>query len=313
MKSKRVLIVGCGDLGTRAGTGLLTEGVDVIGLRRDCSGLPAGFAGLAADYCQKAPLSALEMLAPDFIIMTLKPAGTGAAAYRLGFGQAMRNVLDGLGAHRPAGIVMVSSVRVYAEREGGWVEEDSELAQDDPAALAIIEAEQLLLESSHPCCVLRCAGIYGNPDGALLRRVASGRLCAPTPPRYSNRIHRDDVGALLTHLLRQWAADRPVPQVMIGGDDEPAPRFEVESWLARQLQARQDVHGSRIRLLQGGDGSRADSPAAGDGPVAAQPRAHKRCRNVALQRSGFRLRYPDYRSGYAAVLAARETGAGGAD
>jgi hypothetical protein len=285
MKSKNVLIVGCGDLGVRAGTALLAKGFTVTGLRRDCSGLPPAFAGLAADYCGVAPLAALETLAPDFIIMTLKPAGTGAAAYRLGFAQAVRNVLGGLGAHRPAGIVMVSSVRVYAEREGGWVEENSVLAQDDPAARAIIEAEQLLLDSPHRCCLLRCAGIYGNPDGALLRRVASGQLCAPAPPRYRNRIHRDDVGALLAHLLLQWADGGDIPQVMIGVDDEPAPQFEVERWLARQM-------------------------AADGGPITAQSpaveaAAHKRCRNAELRRSGYRLRYPDYRSGYAAVLAAR--------
>ncbi len=310
MKSKNVLIVGCGDLGVRAGTALLAKGFAVTGLRRDCSGLPPGFAGLAADYSGEAPLSALETLAPDFIIMTLKPAGTGAAAYRLGFGQAVRNVLGGLGAHRPAGIVMVSSVRVYAEREGGWVEDDSELAQDDPAALAIIEAEQLLLDSPHPCCLLRCAGIYGNPDGALLRRVASGRLCAPAPLRYGNRIHRDDVGALLAYLLLQWADGGRVPQVMIGVDDEPAPQFEVESWLARQLLTGQGDRGVQTGLAPGPAEGRADSMAADGGLVTAQPPAHKRCRNAVLQRSGYRLRYPDYRSGYTAVLAARAAGSG---
>lgn len=281
MKGKNVLIVGCGDLGARAGAILQQAGGSMTGLRRNTDALPEGFAGVAADYAAPdAPLSMLEGLAPDYVILTLKPVGSGEAGYRAGFSQAMHNVLAGLGGHRPAGIIMVSSTRVYAESEGGWVEDDSPLATTDSAALAIIDAERQLLASPHPACVLRCAGIYGEPEGFLLRRIASGELSPQTPLRYSNRIHRDDVGGLLAWLLQQW--DRGIAPVttMIAVDNEPAPQFEVELWLAREL-------GLKEWRTRGGGLRGAD---------------HKRCRNRALRASGYSLRYPDYRSGYAAVL-----------
>ena len=289
MKGKSVLIVGCGDLGSRAGAILQQAGWSLTGLRRNTDALPEGFAGIAADYAATdAPLSMLEALAPDYIILTLKPVGSGEAGYRAGFSQAMRNVLTGLGGHRPAGIIMVSSTRVYAESEGGWVEDDSPLATTDPAALAIMDAECQLLASGHPACVLRCAGIYGEPEGMLLRRIASGELSPQTPLRYSNRIHRDDVGGLLAWLLQQWERGVVPARIMIAVDNEPAPQFEVELWLARELglkEWRTRVSGLRGAGLRGA--------------------GHKRCRNLALRASGYRLRYPDYRSGYAAVLGDR--------
>ncbi|HAN26703.1 MAG TPA: epimerase [Haliea salexigens] len=284
MKSKSVLIVGCGDLGERAGSLLLDAGWSVTGLRRDTSRLPAGFAGLAADYAAAdADLSALEALAPDFLLLTLKPAGGGVEGYQAGFTHAVRTVLDGLGSHRPAGILMVSSTRVYAEAEGDWVDDDSALTTDDPAALAIIEAERLLFDSPHPASVVRSSGIYGNPDGFLLRRILRGELCPESPVRYGNRIHRDDLGGLLAWLLQQWAAGVAPAQRMIAVDNNPAPQFEVETWLVQALG---------LTKWQAG----ASTPRGG---------GHKRCRNTALSASGYVLRYPDYRAGYAAVLQAR--------
>ncbi|PLW83476.1 hypothetical protein CWI75_03730 [Kineobactrum sediminis] len=284
MKTNNVLIVGCGDLGARAGGLLLREDFTVTGLRRDISRLPSGFAGLAADYTvQEGGVAQLEALAPDFIIITPKPAGSGEAGYRRGFTDTVTNLLAGLGNHRPAGIIMVSSTRVLAGTDGAWVDETSPLVTDDPSALAIIAAEQLLLESPHPTCIVRCTGIYGDPEGSLLRRIAGGELCAETPLRYSNRIHRDDVGGLLAWLVSRWRSGSAPPTVMIGVDDEPAPQFEVEQWLARQL----GVSDWRQR------------------PADARAGSNKRCRNLALHASGYRLRYPDYRSGYSAVLRER--------
>ena len=65
----------------------------------------------------------------------------------------------------------------------------------------------------------------------------------------------------------------------LGVDDEPAPQWEVEQWLALRLGVDQP------RELPPGSGG-----------------ANKRCRNRALVESGYQLRYPDYRSGYSEVI-----------
>ncbi|MCB1676431.1 MAG: epimerase [Halioglobus sp.] len=282
MKRKSVLIVGCGDLGVRSGLRLLAGGWDVAGVRRDPTRLPEGFTAYAADYTVPGSLDFAAGLRPDYVLAIFKPTDRSQAGYQRGYTAAAANLLAGLGGHSPRAVVMVSSTRVFAQDSGGWVDEDSALTTSDPQAQAIIEAERVLLESAHSACVVRFAGIYGAPQGRLLSRIARGELCAPRPRRYGNRIHRDDCAGFLVHLLQLDAAGASLAPLYIGADDCPAEQFEVESWLARQL---------------GVD--------ARPGQQAPAPAAHRRCSNRRLRDTGYILRYPDYRSGYSAVLRER--------
>ena len=181
MKSASVLMVGCGDIGTRAGLLLGQRGWQIDAVRRSVDRLPPGFIGHAADYTVPGSLDFAGELRPDFVVTTFNPFDRSEAGYRRGFVRAMQNLLDGLGSHRPRHVIMSSSTRVFAEREGGWVDENSALTQDDPQAQAIIEAERLLLDSPHLATVVRFGGIYGVPGGRLLSRISRGELCPEQP------------------------------------------------------------------------------------------------------------------------------------
>jgi hypothetical protein len=287
MKSTSVLIVGCGDLGIRTGTLLLSQGWQVAGVRRDTARLPAEFAGYSANYTQSGSLDFIEAQQPEFVLATFNPADRSIAGYRAGFRTAMGNLLSGLGSHRPRHVLMASSTRVFAEANGGWVDETSALSAEDPWAQEIIAAERLLLDSGHLCSVVRFAGIYGIPGGRLLSRIRRGELCPPLPVSYTNRIHRDDCAGFLAHLLLLAQAGATLETVYIGVDNRPAPRFEVESWLAATM---------------GLPGRESAEPGSGEEPTRHNSAGHKRCRNHALRNSGYRLIYPDYQSGYADLL-----------
>ncbi len=287
MKNSSVLIVGCGDLGIRAGTLLLQQGCLVTGVRRNTAKLPAGFSGHAADYTQPGSLDIAAQLRPDFVLAIFNPADRSVSGYKAGFATAMANLLAGLGKHRPRHILMTSSTRVFAEAQGGWVDETSALATTDPWALEIIAAERLLLDSGHSASVVRLAGVYGIPGGRLLSRIRRGELCPPEPVSYTNRIHREDCAGFLVHLVGLADAGHRLEPVYIGVDDLPAPRYEVESWLAGEL---------------GLDAGQRFAPATIDEPTRHNAAGHKRCRNTALRASGYQLIFPDYKSGYADLL-----------
>ncbi|MDX1735457.1 MAG: hypothetical protein R3228_13875 [Halioglobus sp.] len=295
MKSGTVLIVGCGDIGTRVGETLVGQGCRVVAVRRATDLLPAAFEAVAADYTEPGSLDFAADLQPDYVLAIFNPAGRSEAGYRRGFSGAMDNLLRGLDGHRPRHVLMSSSTRVFAERGGGWVDENSALTTDDAPALAIIDAEQALLRSGLPASVVRFAGIYGATGGRLLARIRRGELYPPEPLRYTNRIHRQDCSGFLLHLLGlARRGDTPAP-VYIGVDNLPAPRHEVDAWLAAQLGVEP-----------------ATAPAAGDAVEGARgPAGHRRCRNNALRESGYALRYPDYRAGYAALLESEEAGSTG--
>ena len=285
MKSMSVMWVGCGDIGIRAGSALHDDGWRIAAVRRNVDSLPATFEGHAADYTRPDSLAFAAALAPDFVVTTCNPFDRSVEGYRAGFETAAANLLQGLGAHRPRHIIMASSTRVFAEREGGWVDEHSPLTRDDEWAQAIIAAEERLRASGHSVSVVRFAGIYGIPGGRLIARISRGEICPPQPVRYTNRIHREDCSGFIVHLLHKAARGESLEPVYIGVDDAPAPRHEVETWLARKLGVPVPEDG--------------DAPAE---PVRHNSAGHKRCRNRALRDSGYQLVHPDYRSGYGALL-----------
>ncbi len=131
--------------------------------------------------------------------------------------------------------------------------------------------------------VLRLSGIYGPGRTRLLDLVRSGRATYPPgPPRYANRIHRDDAAGVLAHLLR---LPSPAP-LYLGVDDAPVDLAEVLTFLAVELDAP-------LPRLE-------EAPSV---PGTASPeRTSKRCSNALLRAAGYRFRYPTYREGYGALL-----------
>ncbi|MEO1080792.1 MAG: epimerase [Pseudomonadota bacterium] len=277
MEHRSIAIIGFGDIGARVSARLPSRW-RAIALRRRVSEVPRGVRAVAADLGDAASLRVLESLAPDALLVTLSPGARNIDAYREGFAGAMHRIVRGFGAHRPGRAFFLSSTRVYAEKDGGWVDESAPLALEDPHVAAIVEAEESFREAFPNAVVLRAGGLYGHAPGPLLRAVTAQRLRPPEPVIFGNRIHRDDAAGYIVHALDGECRHATVNLV----DDGCATLQEVERWLCEQL-----------RLPY------APPSAAGDN--AAVPR-HKRIRNDRLHDSGFNLRYPDFRRGYADVL-----------
>ena len=182
-------------------------------------------------------------------------------------------------AEPPRRVFFVSSTSVYGERGGAWTDESAPVAPRGFAGESLVAGERRMLASPIPATVVRFAGIYGPGRGWMIERARAGARCAGDPPKFTNRIHRDDCAGVLAHLVER---DR-VDDAYIGVDDAPVEECEVLEWLAARLGAPAP---RRV------------------GAGAGEPRASgKRCSNARLRASGFRFRYPTFREGYAAVLA----------
>ncbi|MFK7829957.1 MAG: epimerase [Congregibacter sp.] len=276
-----VAVVGFGDLGERLWSMLSHDRWHCIGLRRNIAALPNDVQGLRVDLRDPETLRVLGRCRPDALVVALSPEERSEAGYREGFEQAMDAIVGGLGGHQPRHAFFVSSTRVYAEAAGGWVDENAPLAEADPFAAAIIAAERRFLDAVHNAVVLRAAGLYGSSPGPMIRRIMEGRLSPAAPPRYGNRIHRDDVAGFIAHMLDRPVLNRPDKSRLINlVDDAPLALQEMEAWLCAQL-------GREYRPAAAKDGV---------GPV------HKRLRNARMHATAYALRYPDYQSGYAAAL-----------
>ena len=317
-RAPRILIVGCGDVGTALGLTLCEGGCEVIGIRRSAQQLPAPLHPLSIDVADRR---ALERMTPevDVAVYAVAAGHRDEEAYRRAYVEGVEALLDVLeGRAVPSRrVFFISSTSVYGECGGAWVDETTPLRPSGFSGECLAAGERRMLASPIPATVVRFGGIYGPGRGWLIERARAGARCVDDPPRFTNRIHRDDCAGVLAHLIaRAWerrvpagrgrparideqadehagdagtggdvGSDVPagVDDVYVGVDDAPAAECEVMEWLAARLGAPPP---RRVRA--------GDAGAEGTG---------KRCSNARLRASGYRFRYPTFREGYAAVLA----------
>jgi nucleoside-diphosphate-sugar epimerase len=277
----RVLIAGCGYVGTELGIRLAGEGLRVWGLRRSPGVLPPSIRPLVCDLLGDR----LEALLPpvDLVVYAVSADGSGEEAYEGAYVTGPARLLKALDSvQSPVDrVIFVSSTRVYGDAKGEWVDEETPCVPEDFRGRLLLEGESTVLSGAFPGVVLRLGGIYGPGRTRLLDQVRKGEArCPGDGPVWSNRIHRDDAAGALAHLLR---IPDPAP-VYLGVDDEPTPLCKVYRELAGMLGA----------------------PEPGVDPGLTRDRSNKRCSNRRLRESGYRFQYPTFREGYRSILA--ETG-----
>lgn len=279
---ERVLIIGCGDVGSRVGARLVERGAAVWGMRRSSAALPSGVQRVQADVTDPA---SLETMPRDLtaVVYAVSAGAFDDEAYRQAYVEGPRHVTSILRARgeRPR-FVMVSSTGVYGDHGGGWVDESTETAPSTFSAHRLVEGETTLLESGLPASVLRFGGIYGRDRMLFVDSLRRGTAdCVETPPEWINLIHADDGAAAAVHVL---GLEEP-ETVYLVVDSEPVARCELLRWVAERVGA---------------------SPPQ---IVASRPRrrGNKRCSNARLLASGFQPDYPTFREGFAVLLGPQAT------
>lgn len=275
----RILLAGCGAIGTQLGEALQAAGHEVFGLRRSAVAMP--FPTLHADLTQ--PLAAELLPAQlDYVVHTGTPAERSDSGYEAGYPRALRHLLAALAPATSTASLkrffFVSSTAVYHQDDGSWVDETSPTRPTRFNGIRVLEAENVLRQSGVAGTCVRFGGIYGAGRNGLMRRVQAGAEVQVTPAKYTNRIHQDDCAGVLHYLINEQEQGRPLQPVYLAVDDDPADESTLCSWLADRLGA----------------------PA----PVTTSPGGHmgqnKRCSNRLLRAQGYRFIYPTFREGYAA-------------
>lgn len=280
MAAKEILIAGCGDIGSGLAQSLHAAGFRVTGLRRRAHLVPEGIEPLEADLAEPQSLARLRDRSFRYVVIASAAAAYDARSYRRVYVDGLRNLLCVLRGEPD--LLLLSSTGVYHQHDGEWVDEDSPTAPRSFSGQLLLEAEALLrTQAPARSTVLRLGGIYGPGRERLLREVREGIGCARDPVRYSNRIHRDDCVGMLRFLIDRLEQGAALGPLYLGVDCDPAPVWEVRHWLAGCL-------GVTLDDALGSTGAR--SPGS------------KRCNNRRLRELGYQWLYPDYRSGYGAML-----------
>ena len=277
----RVLIAGCGYVGTALAVRLASEGHEVWTLRRSDVEPPNGVRAFRADLTDVDRLRALPPRLEAIFYMASAGA-TEDRAYRSAYVDGLRYLLAAVDGHPVRRIVYVSSTGVYAQQGGEWVDEESPAEPLHFSARRLLEGERLLATSRFAATVVRLGGIYGPRRARLVDRVRRGEATVPAGgPVYANRIHRDDCVGVLRHV---FTLERPAARY-VAADEEPAELAVVLRWIAERVGApppRIDAAQTAVRYGR---------------------RSNKRVRPARLLASGYRFRYPTFREGYGQLIA----------
>lgn len=186
----------------------------------------------------------------------------------------------------------LSTVGVYGDHDGGWVDEGTpshpgntrshHRADAEQAWLAFGEANDLAVH------IFRLAGIYGPGQNQLVQLAKGTARRVIKPGQVFNRIHVEDIARVVDASL-----DRPRPGAIYNvTDDEPAPPQDVVTFAAGLCGCASplQVNIGEANLTDMGRSFYAEN---------------KRVRNRRLyDELGVTLAYPTYREGLTALRAA---------
>jgi nucleoside-diphosphate-sugar epimerase len=277
----KILIIGCGAIGIQLANILADKGHQVTGLKRNPPETDSGNVDyFAADITSP---SDLKDLPADFdtLYFIVSPDGRNEESYRAIYESGLNNLLKkfALAGSSPHWI-FVSSTSVYGQPQGEWVDEDSVAQPENVPSQLIRQAELKLMALDSKNIIVRFSGIYGPGREYLLRMAMQAPAIQQNPPYFTNRIHQQDCIGVLAFLLEKGLAGAALEQCYLASDDDPAPLWEVMSWLAGHLKCQ--------------------APAVKN--VDNHAVMNKRCSNRRLRALGYKFLYPSFKDGYLELI-----------
>jgi nucleoside-diphosphate-sugar epimerase len=193
-------------------------------------------------------------------------------------------------APKLAWIGYLSTVGVYGNHDGVWIDESAALNATQKRGRRRVDAEQAWLDFGAVCGkavqVFRLAGIYG-PERSTIDKLRAGTARRIIKPgQVFNRIHVEDIASVL-----EASIERPSPGAVYNvADDEPAPPQDLVAYGAELL----------------GKEPPPDTPFE-EAELTPMARSfygeNKRVSNARIkQELGVDLAYPTYRDGLRAIV-----------
>ena len=251
-----------------------TKGIDIAAYRGD--GRNAKVAALLANTTH--------------VLVSIPPDLEGCATAR-DFGADLAALPD------LAWIGYLSTIGVYGDAKGGWVDEDTPANPQSERSLKRLRAENQwrAFGQTHKkhVDIFRLPGIYG-PGRSMIEALRSGTAKRIIKPgQVFNRIHADDIALALDAAMTAAKPRQPGFGLYNVTDDEPSPPQDVVVYAAELLGLLPppEIAFADAKLSPMGSSFYAES---------------KRVRNTRLKLVfGLSLQFPTYREGLVSILTSR--------
>lgn len=258
------------------------------------------FDGTAPDPVEMS-LMASVLDASDAVLVSVPPDEAGDPVLRV-FG-------DTLAAHPKTWLGYLSTVGVYGDHGGAWVDEATEPKPVNARSRARVEAEKAWLDlgrrAGTPVAVFRLSGIYGPGRNALANLASGTARRIVKPGQIFNRIHVDDIAGALLASLNQ-------PPCGPGEAEAGSPSGEalgaIYNVTDHEPSPPQDVVLHAARLLGVEPPPEVPIEQSGLSPMGLSFYGEsKRVSNRRIREElGYRFAFPTYREGLADLLARGE-------
>ncbi len=229
-----------------------------------------------------------ERVALADVLLVSVPPGVSADPVLARFGHRIASL------RRPQTIVYLSTIGVYGDMRGEWVDETTTPAPSSERSLARLQVEKswaaIGKESDKKVHILRLAGMYGPGRNVLLSLKAGTAKRVVKRGQVFNRIHVEDIVRAIDAAL----AYKGPGGVFNVSDDAPAPPQDIITYAAMLMGIEPPPE--------------QDVEAAGLNPLARSFYAeNKRASNRKLKDElGVKLAFPTYRVGLEALWEAGE-------
>jgi nucleoside-diphosphate-sugar epimerase len=287
-----LLAVGLGYSAKELARRLHGQGWRVIGTSRSGEGARAidakGYEGIAFDGSAPSPALSRAIGEATHLLVSASPGDGGDPL--------LMHHADDLRAAPPQWIGYLSTIGVYGNHDGKWVDEETPVKPTSPRGQRRVEAERAWMalseETGVPTGIFRLSGIYG-PGRGPLEKLRSGQARAIIKPgQVFNRIHVADIANMLEAAIGR-AGERAGSRIYNVTDDEPAPPQDVLDFAADLIGVPRPP---RVPFEEADMSSMARSFYADN----------KRTSNARTkQELGVTLSYPTYREGIRALAAAQ--------
>jgi len=260
----KILIIGCGDIGTAVAYKLIEKGYVVSALKRNPPLKEDGVSYIKADILDKVSLQGIEK---DFekILYILSPDSRSEEDYKKVFDEGLENVL---GHFSENVFTFISSSVVHQQTAGEWVDEESIMIATNMRSEVLQKAEEKVLSHNLENSIIRFSGIYGRGGNHLLKKLKNGEAMQYSPPYFTNLIHKEDCVGVIVFIMTGQFEER----VFIASDRNPMPLYDVACLVAKEHNL----------------------PLPKKNILASDAKQNKRLSSERLVKLGYQFIYPSY-------------------
>ena len=231
---------------------------------------PFIFDGLSLDSKLEAALASVTHL-----VQSIAPGAAGDPLIRLA-DKRLQQLMPKL-----QWIGYLSTVGVYGDHQGQWVDEDTECRPVSERSVERVAAEKAWVNLSAqlhvPAAIIRLSGIYGPGRNTFVNIAEGSARRLVKKDQVFNRIRVEDIGSAVSFLI-----ERNLGGIFNVTDNEPCPP--------------QDVVTEAARIMGIAPPPEIDFEKAELSPMARSFYGeNKRVSNAKMRSLGFQFRYPDYR------------------